>query len=70
MFPKVILISLAIGTLSVNALSILVTRGPTPEPNCEFPRSFPAIFYHDLTFLREQSEMSKPETSLSPNVKF
>ena len=38
MFPKVILLSLAIGALSVNALSIQVAREAAPEPDCKFPR--------------------------------
>src|SRR5258707_1309167 len=38
MFPKVFLTFLTIGALSVSALNIPATRGPTPEPDCEFPR--------------------------------
>ena len=37
MFPKVILTSLAVGALSVNALTVPVAREPAPEPECEFP---------------------------------
>ena len=38
MFPKAFLAFLAIGALSVNALSTPVVREPTPELDCEFPR--------------------------------
>ena len=51
MFSKVALTSLILGALYVNALAIPVAREPTPEPECEFPRSLSTIFYHDLTLV-------------------
>ena len=49
MFPKAAFTFLAIGALSVNALTIPVARSPAPEPEREFPRSFLITSYHDLT---------------------
>jgi len=51
MFLKTVLTFLAIGALSVNALTAPVARSPTPEPECEFPRSFSITSYHDLTLV-------------------
>ena len=51
MFSKTALISLVLGVLYVNALSLPVAREPAPEPECEFPRLFPTIFYHGLTLV-------------------
>ena len=48
MFFKVILTFLAVGALSVNALSIPVARSPAPEPDCEFPRWSLAVSCPDL----------------------
>ena len=58
MFLKAALTFLAIGALSVNALSIPVARSPAPEPDCEFPRSFSITSYHDLTLV----SFSSPRT--------
>jgi len=50
MFSKAVLIFLAIGALSVNALTAPVARSPVPEPaQGEFPRSFFITRYHNLT---------------------
>jgi len=49
MFCKTVLISLAIGAISVNALAVPVAREPAPEPECESPRLFSTVPYHDLT---------------------
>jgi len=49
MFSKAALTFLVVGALSVNALTIPVARSPAPEPECEFPQSFPITSYHDLT---------------------
>ena len=49
MFYKATLISIILGALYVNALSVPVAREPAPEPECESPRLFPAISYRDLT---------------------
>ena len=54
MFPKLILTSLAIGALSVNALAIpIAPRSPLGFGpfGRELPRSFSALRYRDLTFL-------------------
>ena len=40
MFIRTVLTFLAVGALSVNALTTPVARSPAPEPECEFPRSF------------------------------
>ena len=49
MFFKPTLISIILGALCVNALSVPVAREPAPEPECESPRLFPAISHRDLT---------------------
>ena len=46
MFLKTALTFLAVGALSVSALTVPVARSPAPEPECEFLRSFS---YLDLT---------------------
>ena len=43
MFSKTALIFLALGALSVSAMTVPVAREPVPEPECEFPRSFPYL---------------------------
>lgn len=50
MFSKATLISLALGALYVNAMTVPVAREPTPELDCEFPRSLLTISYLHLTF--------------------
>ena len=40
MFPQTALTFLAVGALSVSALTVPVARSPAPEPKCEFPESF------------------------------
>jgi len=40
MFSKIVLTSLVIGALSVNALVGPVARSPASEPECESPRLF------------------------------
>ena len=49
MFIKTALTFLAVGALSVNALTAPVARSPSPDPECKFPRSFPIPSYHALT---------------------
>jgi len=49
MFLKVALTFLAVGALSVNALTIPVARSPAPEPDCEFPRPFSIASSYDLS---------------------
>ena len=51
MFPKATLTFLVIGALSVNALAVPVAHSPSPEPECEFPRSFSTMLYSSLTFI-------------------
>jgi len=46
MFSKAVLIFLAIGALSVNALTAPVARSPALELESEFPRSFSITRYH------------------------
>ena len=55
MFSKATLTTLVLGALYVNALAVPVAREPAPEPECEFPRSFPTISYHGLTFVSSNS---------------
>ena len=45
---KATLTFLAIGALTVNALTVPVVRSPAPEPECEFLRLF-ITSYHDPT---------------------
>jgi len=59
MFPKTALTFLVVGALSVNALTVLVARSPAPEPDCEFPPSFPITSYSDLTIV--PSTAQEPE---------
>jgi len=49
MFSKIVLTSLIIGVISVNALTIPVARSPAPELECESPLLFSTVPYHDLT---------------------
>ena len=51
MFSTTALTSLILGVLYVNASALPVTREPSPEPDCEFPPSFPTIPYRDLTMV-------------------
>ena len=51
MFLKATLTFLAVGALSVNALTVPVARSPAPEPECELTRSFTVISYNDLTLI-------------------
>ena len=67
MFLKVIFTFLAVGALSVSALTIPVARSPAPEPDCEFPRWSLTAPCHDLTSgIFNQSKMSWPGMSLRP----
>ena len=59
MFHKTALTFLVVGALSVNALTVLVTRSPAPEPDCEFPPSFPITSYSDPTIV--PSTAQEPE---------
>jgi len=59
MFPKAALTLLAVGTLSVNALSVPVARSPAPEPECKLPRLFSTISHHTLTFTSSDSRTSR-----------
>jgi len=49
MFLKAALTFLAVGALSVNALTAPVARSLAPEPECESPRPFSITSYQDLT---------------------
>lgn len=49
MFSKFTLISLVVGALSVNALTIPVARSPSPEPQGKFPQSSSDV-RHNLIF--------------------
>ena len=53
MFLKTALTFLAVGALSVSALTFPVARSPVPGPGeCEFPQLFSTITsYHDLTLV-------------------
>jgi len=51
MIFKTVLTFLAVGALSVNALTVPVARSPAPEPECEFSRSFSTTSYRNLTLV-------------------
>ena len=59
MFLKAALTFLAVGALSVNALTAPVARSPAPEPECEFPWSFSATSYYDLTLVSFNSSRTR-----------
>ena len=59
MFSKTALTFLALGALYVSALSVPVAREPSPEPECEFPRSFLTMSCHDLTLISLNSPRSR-----------
>ena len=63
MFFKTALTFLAVGALSVNALTAPVARSPAPEPECEFPRSFSIISCHDLTLVPFNSPQERGDCS-------
>lgn len=48
MFFGVILASLVIGVVSVNALAVPVAYSLVPEPGSKFPQSFSTLSYRDL----------------------
>ena len=58
MFSKAALISLVLGALYVNSLTIPVAR----EPECEFPPSFHTIPYHTVS-LSDLRFLQQPKTS-------
>ena len=59
MFSKAVLIFLAIGALSVNALTIPVARSPPPVLEGEFRRSFSITRYHNLTLASFNSSRTR-----------
>jgi len=59
MFLKAALAFLAVGVLSVNALTVPVARSPAPEPECEFPQLFSIAPYHDLTLVSFNSPRTR-----------
>jgi len=59
MFSKATLTFLAIGVLSVNALTTPVARSPAPESECKFPRSSSITSYHNLALVSFNSPRTR-----------
>ena len=67
MFPKVALIALVVGAISVNALATPVARSPAPEPECEFPQSFSTMPHLDLTCISSNSPRTRGRAGAQRN---
>jgi len=69
MFPKAILIFLAIGALSVNALTTPVARSPAPELERELLRSSSTVSHYDLTSPVLEARQDPRKDIFEPRVK-